>query len=204
MSTRIKLLIRKLLYSWRYPRDIVYSLTFIGSWSYSWRLYKLPIIKINKKAHLKFGQNLILCSDPKKNSIGLFQKVTIKAIRPKSEIIIGNNVGMSGSSISCFSKITIGNNVLIGSGSLITDNDAHSIHPAFRSDPTKIQSAPIIIGDDVFIGARSIILKGVSIGKGALVGAGAVVSKNVPEFSIVAGNPAKLVGDVRDEKHKIQ
>jgi len=199
----IKQLIRKSLYFWRYPRDIIYSLIYIGAWSPTWKLYKLPIIKINKKANLKIGTNLILCSDPKKNSIGVFQKVTIKAVIPKAEIIIGDNVGMSGVSISCFSKISIGNNVLIGSGALITDNDAHAIHPSFRSDPNKIQFAPILIGDNVFIGARSIILKGISIGEGALIGAGSVVTKNVESYSIVAGNPAKVIGDVRDEKHQI-
>jgi acetyltransferase-like isoleucine patch superfamily enzyme len=54
-----------------------------------------------------------------------------------------------------------------------------------------------VIGDDVFIGARSIVLKGVHIDNGAIVGAGAVVTKNVPAYAIVAGNPARVVGDVR-------
>lgn len=54
-------------------------------------------------------------------------------------------------------------------------------------------SAPIVIGDNVFIGARAIILKGVTIGEGAIVGAGSVVTKDVAEYSIVAGNPAKVI-----------
>ena len=62
-------------------------------------------------------------------------------------------------------------------------------------------AAPILIEDDAFIGARSIILKGVTIGKGSIIGAGAVVTRNVPEYSIVAGNPAKVIGDVRNEKY---
>jgi acetyltransferase-like isoleucine patch superfamily enzyme len=58
-------------------------------------------------------------------------------------------------------------------------------------------SRPIVIEDDVFIGARAIILKGVTIGKGCVVGAGAVVAKSVPPYSVVVGNPAKVVGDSR-------
>ena len=99
-------------------------------------------------------------------------------------------------------SIRIGNNVLIGSGALITDNDAHGIHPEHRNNVRHILIAPIEIKDNVFIGARSIILKGVVIGEGAIVGAGAVVTRNVPDFAIVAGNPAKIIGDVRDEKFK--
>ena len=84
---------------------------------------------------------------------------------------------------------------------MITDNDAHGIAVQNRNDPSKIIFKEVIIEDSVFIGARSIILKGVKIGKGAVIGAGSVVSKNIPEYSICAGNPAKIIGDVRNEKH---
>lgn len=60
--------------------------------------------------------------------------------------------------------------------------------------------APVTIGDKVFIGARAIILRGVTIGNGAVIGAGAVVAKDVPPMAIVAGNPAKVIGNVLDEK----
>ncbi len=93
--------------------------------------------------------------------------------------------------------ISIGNEVLIGSGALIIDNDAHPINPTFRRDNSKTLVSPIIIEDNVFIGARSIILKGVKIGKCAVIGAGAIVTRAVPEYAIVAGNPAVVIGDVR-------
>ncbi|WP_310589011.1 acyltransferase [Dyadobacter crusticola] len=130
----------------------------------------------------------------------MFQDVTIKAMVPGARITIGNDVGMSGVSISCRTQITIGDNTLLGSGAVITDNDAHGIHPDFRNNQGAIKAKPVHIAKDVFIGARSLILKGVTIGEGAVVGAGSVVSKDVPSMAIVAGNPARIVGDVRDPK----
>lgn len=87
----------------------------------------------------------------------------------------------------------IGNNVLIGSGCVICDSDAHPIHPSERQNHELTKSSPIIIGNDVFIGARSIILKGVTIGEGAVIGAGSVVTKDVPSMCVYAGNPAILI-----------
>jgi acetyltransferase-like isoleucine patch superfamily enzyme len=100
---------------------------------------------------------------------------------------------MSGCSISCSLSITVGDDVLIGSGALIMDSNAHPLHYEHRNDDSKTKRAPIVIEDGVFIGARAIILKGVRLGRGAVVGAGAVVSIDVPEMSVVAGNPARIV-----------
>lgn len=189
-------------YFYRFLRDILFCILNIGYWHKSWRFHSLPLIQKYKKSSIKIGTNFVACSNPKNNTIGVFQKVIIKTCSPKAVIQIGNHVGISGATISSNSTITIGNNVLIGSGVLITDSDAHSINPKFRNDKSKIMSLPIVIEDDVFIGARSIILKGVTIGRGALIGAGSVVSKDIEAFAIVAGNPAKKIGDVRDEKYQ--
>ncbi|MBF4518058.1 acyltransferase [Flavobacterium sp. ANB] len=190
-------------YAYRFLRDILFCLVNIGYWNKSWRFHGLPIVEKFKNSEIKIGSNFVACSDPKNNTIGVFQKVIIKTCMHSAVIQIGNNVGVSGATISSTAAITIGNNVLIGSGVLITDNDAHSVNPKFRKDKSKIMSLPIIIEDDVFIGTRAIVLKGVTIGQGALIGAGSVVSKNVEAFAIVAGNPAKKIGDVRDEKYQL-
>ena len=189
-------------YIYRFSRDILFSIVKIGKWDKSWRFHSLPLIHKCKDSKIVIGKNFVACSNPKNNSIGIFQKVIIKTCLPGSFIRIGNNVGISGATISSNMSIEIGNNVLIGSGVLITDNDAHSVSPKFRNDSSKILMSPIVIEDNVFIGARAIILKGVTIGSGALVGAGSVVTRDVQAFSIVAGNPAKKVGDVRDEKYQ--
>lgn len=189
-------------YFYRFLRDILFCILNIGYWHKSWRFHSLPLIQKYKNSSIKIGTNFVACSNPKNNTIGVFQKVIIKTCSPKAVIQIGNHVGISGATISSNSTITIGNNVLIGSGVLITDSDAHSINPKFRNDKSKIMSSPIVIEDDVFIGARSIVLKGITIGRGALIGAGSVVSKDIEAFAIVAGNPAKKIGDVRDEKYQ--
>jgi len=189
-------------YFYRFLRDILFCIFNIGYWHKSWRFHSLPLIQKYKNSSIKIGTNFVACSNPKNNTIGVFQKVIIKTCSPKAVIQIGNHVGISGATISSNSTITIGNNVLIGSGVLITDSDAHSINPKFRNDKSKIMSSPIVIEDDVFIGARSIVLKGITIGRGALIGAGSVVSQDIEAFAIVAGNPAKKIGDVRDEKYQ--
>ncbi|WP_367773606.1 acyltransferase [Flavobacterium sp. WC2421] len=197
-----KKIIRIPFYIYRFSRDIIFCTIKLGCWESSWRFHGLPIIQKHRNSIIKIGSNFVGCSNPKNNTIGVFQKVIIKTCAPYASIKIGSHVGVSGATISSISSITIGDNVLIGSGVLITDNDAHSISPEFRNDKNKILSKPIIIENDVFIGARSIILKGVTIGRGALIGAGSVVSKNVDAFAIVGGNPAKKIGDVRDEKYQ--
>lgn len=98
---------------------------------------------------------------------------------------IGDNCFLDGRD-----KLKIGNHVDIASQVLIY-NEEHNI----GSLDFEASCSPVEIGDYVFVGPRSIILPGVKIGKGAVVAAGAVVTKNVPEFAIVAGIPAVKIGD---------
>jgi len=90
--------------------------------------------------------------------------------------------------IRCFSKITIGNNVAISENVSIWDSDVHKV-----LNNTHIVTKPIVIGNHVWIGTNSIILKGVIIGDNSIIAAGSIVTKNVPENSLVAGNPAKII-----------
>ena len=105
-------------------------------------------------------------------------------------------------------RITVGDRVLISHNVNIFDSLTHPVSPAQRHQhyrqiitsghPSQIdlKEAPVRIGNDVWIGCLSIILKGVTIGEGAIVGAGSVVSKDVPPFTIVAGNPARVVREL--------
>jgi acetyltransferase-like isoleucine patch superfamily enzyme len=102
-------------------------------------------------------------------------------------------------------NITIGNRVLISHNCNIFDSDTHPIDAKKRHEHCKqiittghpricdLNEDPVIIEDDAWIGANSIILKGLTLGKGAVVGAGSVVTADVPPFTLVAGNPARLV-----------
>lgn len=168
------------------------------TWNCDWRFYGLPFISLaSRGTSIVIGRRFIACSDVKHNSLGVFQPVIIKTVAHGAKITIGDDVGISGCTISSTTSITIGNHVLLGSGCLVTDSDAHPIDPEERRQGGCGVSKPIIIEDDVFVGARVIILKGVTIGKGSVIGAGAVVAKSVPPFSIVVGNPARVVGDSR-------
>lgn len=93
--------------------------------------------------------------------------------------------------IHCSNKVKIGNNVLISWDVNIIENDYHVAGGSEKA------ASKIIIEDDVWIGAKSIILKNVTIGKGAIVGAGAVVTKDVPPYALFAGNPAKFIKEIQ-------
>lgn len=179
------------------PRDYVFCLYHGLPWHVSWNLWGLPIIYQQRRGAITAGPELTLCSLPKYNSIGVFQRVVLKATSPEASIRIGQRVGLSGCTISARLEIVIGDDTLIGSGALIVDNDAHSLHPGERLDKSKIPAAPVRIGKNCFIGARTIILKGVTVGDGAVVGAGTVVTHDVDPYAIVAGNPSKVVGSCR-------
>ncbi|MCZ7663143.1 MAG: hypothetical protein M5U22_09550 [Thermoleophilia bacterium] len=87
---------------------------------------------------------------------------------------------------------------MLGADSVITDTDLHPVHIVPRRHETRgVLAAEVVIENDVFVGMRAIILKGVHVGEGAVVGAGAVVTSAVPARSIVAGSPARVVGAVR-------
>jgi acetyltransferase-like isoleucine patch superfamily enzyme len=156
-------------------------------------------IILHKNTLLQKGGELILGkyfkanSTLSSNSLGVSQPVIFNISTPGSKIVIGNNVGISGSTINAMQKITIGDNVMIGSGCLISDNDSHSLDYRYRDVASKVKAKPINICSNVFIGARSIILKGVTIGEGAVIGAGSVVTHDVPSYTIYAGNPARFV-----------
>lgn len=116
-----------------------------------------------------------------------------KGAQFSTEISLGDNSGI-GVNAQLSSEITIGNDVMMGPYCFIyTSNhrmDRTDI-PMWRQGSTKPN--PVIIGDDVWIGARVTILPGVHIGNGSVIGAGAVVTKDVPAYSIVGGNPAKVL-----------
>lgn len=105
----------------------------------------------------------------------------------KGELELGSGFVNSDTKIRCKKHISIGNNVAISHDVLIMDFDGHSINAG------KDTGIPIIIGNNVWIGSKAIILKGVTIGDGAIIAAGSVVTKEVPSGTIVAGNPAKVI-----------
>jgi acetyltransferase-like isoleucine patch superfamily enzyme len=151
--------------------------------------------------NIVFGDNVTINSDGRLHNTMGGETHTHLNTQEEGAIIIGNNVGISNSAITSKARIEIGDNTLIGSNCIIIDSDFHSIDYNDRREiPDKnIKSKPVLIGNDVFIGARSIILKGVTIGNGCLIGAGSVVTKNVPDNEMWGGNPACFVKKINKE-----
>lgn len=142
------------------------------------------------------GEKINIFSHPFSNMIGLPHKCIIVA--KGGHINIGSGVCMSGCTLYSMDSITIGRNTDIGSGCKIIDNDFHPLaysdrHPIEKLE--KVNKRPITIGEGCFIGANSIILKGSTLGKNVVVGAGSVVSGIYPDNVIIAGNPAKIIKD---------
>jgi acetyltransferase-like isoleucine patch superfamily enzyme len=107
----------------------------------------------------------------------------------KAVIVLGDDVFINGGAIlSSKIRIEVGDSTLIGHQTIIFDSDWHGL------DGHEPKEAPVRIGRHVWIGTRSIILKGVTIGDNAVIGAGSVVTKDVTENTIVAGNPARQIG----------
>ena len=130
------------------------------------------------------------------NRIGRNLASSLSAARD-AELTIGDGCGISSTCIWAKESIVIGNNVNIGADCLIMDHDAHSLdfqkRHTFADDYAGTATAPIRIADDVLIGAKVIVLKGVTIGARAIVGAGSVVTRDIPADEIWAGNPAKFI-----------
>lgn len=117
-------------------------------------------------------------------------------VLPGATLKIGNNTGMPQVSITCKNSITIGSHCTIGAGVMIFDTNFHNVDWKIRrlaEDCQTAKTAPVTIGDDCFIGTRSIICKGVNIGSRAIIAAGSVVVKDIPSDCIAGGNPSKVV-----------
>lgn len=161
----------------------------------SFTSYGLPYVSMSLQAKCSIGKNFLMNNGVRYSDSGINGKCRI-VVKDKAILEIGNDVGMSDVTITCHEKITIGNHILLGVGVQIRDTDNHSLNPDDRLkglDWINKKTAPIVIKDNVFIGAYSFILKGVTVGENAIVGAGSVVTKNIPDNEIWAGNPAKFL-----------
>ena len=145
------------------------------------RLYRKP------NSSIFIGDNCRFRSISDSNLIGINHKCIISTHEAGSVISIGNNCGFSGTVIGAFTKINIGNNVRCGANTVITDGDWHS------DDNRTGQSKPVLLGDNVWLGLNVVVLKGVTIGENSVIGAGSIVTKDIPANVIAAGNPCRIL-----------
>lgn len=163
---------------------------------YKFRVRGFVSLKKSKSSEFKIGNNFIMLSGNMFNALGRNIQTAFR-IDNNAILEIGNDVGMSCVSIWCSKKIIIGNNVKIGADVIIFDSDMHSLSFLERrnqfTDAKNAKRGAIFIGNDVFIGTRSIVTKGVSIGDKSIIAAGSIVTKDIPENEIWGGNPAKFI-----------
>lgn len=159
-------------------------------------------LSLGQKVVIRIGENFCFLSGRTLNPLSRNLRGSI-CVNNDARLVIGDNVSVSSVTLWSHQGITIGNHVDIGANTIIMDSDAHSLDYRDRrnieQDMAHKKNAPIVIGNDVLIGANCIILKGVTIGDRTVVGAGAVVTKSIPNDCIAAGNPAKIIKDMRNK-----
>jgi len=145
-----------------------------------------PVFHRNPESRIQIGNNCRFASKHNSNYRGLNHPCILQTGAKIAEIIIGDNCGFSGTTIVCNNKVTIENNVICGANTSIGDRDGHS--NKYASKPL-----PIVIKEGVWLGMNVVVLKGVTIGTNAIIGANSLVCKDIPDNAIAAGNPCKVI-----------
>lgn len=192
-----------------------------------YRSIKKFILDLKFKRNASIGKRVTLLYGARCNNTGPQSNVKIAdhcyigcSIVAKfgGNVRIGENTYIGGNTILyCKESIQIGNNVIIANNSIIMDNNNHPTSPDMRMKMSMCEnyitdelwswryadSSPVIIEDNVWIGRDARIMKGVTIGRGSIVALGSVVTKNVPPYSVVAGNPAVVVKTLQSSESDI-
>lgn len=169
-------------------------------------IFRLVILKLKYRHKVSFtslkvgfesGTDIMISGEKSSISFGnvnYFYKMGNLEVFDGGKIVFGNNVSINkGFSIVCRNEITFGNDIMIGPNVMIYDHD-HKFevnHLPFRSQ--KFRSAPISIGDNVWIGAHVFISSGILIGSNCVIAAGTILTKDVTDYSLVGGNPGRVL-----------
>lgn len=189
---KVRLEVRRLL-SWPVAR-LIFALAGVR-WGRGWKFYGVPILQKHRRSTLAIGDDLALRSIPHSNALCPFHPVILSTRRPGARLVIGRGFGMTGGTICAEESITIGDDVWVGGNCTITDTDFHPLILEERmARPLDGATAPVVIEDGVFIWMQSLVLKGVRLGARCVIGAGSVVTRDVPPCVIAAGNPARVIG----------
>lgn len=211
MLVRLKKILKKTI-EINVVRTFYYWLYIHYSRNCRFYIYPESIVSINKTAKLelvkgqfninssyvksrkrKIKSELILCEDSHliiEDNFDLYQGASLYVGKGATLRLKGHSYLNTNSVINCFNYIEIGYHTYISDNVSIQDSDNHYIK---YEGIERLNNLPIIIGDYVWIAKNAIILKGVTIGNGAIIAAGSIVTKNVPERCLVAGNPAKVI-----------
>jgi acetyltransferase-like isoleucine patch superfamily enzyme len=153
-----------------------------------------PFFRRAAGSKIVLADGVTLNSSLRMNPLGCSRPVALVTQRAGAELILERGVGISAVSICAAASVRIGEGTIVGADAMIFDNDFHSPTGEWDwADATPDNAKPVVIGRGVFIGARALILKGVTIGDRAIIGAGAVVTKDVPARHVAVGNPARVI-----------
>jgi acetyltransferase-like isoleucine patch superfamily enzyme len=150
-----------------------------------------PKFKLYPGTRVIIGSGCKFLSGHTDNLIGINRPCIITAHNQGTVVEIGENSGFSGTVIGAFAGVTIGRHVKCGANTLITDSNWHP------EDPRSGEPRPVFIGDHVWLGVGSMVLKGARIGDNSVIGAGSIVTGEIPANVIAAGNPCKVIRPLR-------
>ncbi len=166
------------------------------AWGADWKIFGRPIIQRHRGSRIALGDGLTLRSWPRSHPLALTAPVVLSTRRADAVLKIGEDCGFTGTTLVAADRITIGDRVLVGGNASIVDFDFHPLTPEGRAEAINAgAAAPIVIGNDVFVGMDARVMKGVPIDGGAVVGAGSVRTQDVPR-AVGAGNPATVVREL--------
>lgn len=183
-------------FSTKLARPLFSGVAHIGS---RCRVMGQPIFSIEPGGSLCLGKRVSILSSSASNALGVARPTILRCLTASAALIIGDDCGLSGAAICAAYRVEIGSRCLFGADVMVSDTDFHSSAAEGRGYAAPAWShisKSVRIGDDVFTGARSTIGKGVTIGNGAIIGFGSVAVHDVAPYTIVAGNPARQVGEV--------
>lgn len=183
---------------WQIPARLAFALR---GWVWPKKLKILGPIVLRGRGALVLGKGVKIVSLSRYNPAGI-NHPTVLTVLKGARMTIGDRVGMSGASIFCASGIEIGNDVKIGANVSIYDTDFHALDYVDRRLDRNTPTAPVHIGDDVWIGANATVLKGVRIGTRAVIAAGSVVTSHVPADALAGGVPCKVIRSLLPTKQE--
>lgn len=171
------------LKAWLWGVELGSSTRFFGGMEFK----KYP------RSEIRIGEQCTFRSRFRSNLVGINHPCAITTHRREARISIGRHCGFSGVVIAAKESIRLGNDVLCGANTVITDFDWHGVDPAHRRDDDAILSAPVVIGDNVWLGMNVVVLKGVTIGENSVIAAQSVVTGSIPANVLAGGIPAKVI-----------
>ena len=146
-------------------------------------------VKVLNIGRIEVGDHCRLGSHPNDSP----EVTNLRTYFPTATIRIGNHVGLAGTTLHCNASITIADHCRCGPGVILCDNDSHRVARSVEERAMSPAAAPIVLEENVWLGMRTIVLKGVTIGANTIVAAGSVVTRSLPGNVIAGGVPARVI-----------